>query len=797
MNAEEVPEVTMRRAKFATACVWVAAAAGVMAAFWAWPHHRLSAAVMGIAAVMAAVAATAFRYRVSFGEQLIAQQQREMQRHRSRLAEQERQFRRRQQEWEATRQELVSQLQEEEQRIEKRRRQLAEQLLLFHEGREFPQPIDLQAASITAASGKDGQEVVACAEASADAGRLRDLAEKDRLVMELLEQEAGRLYESIRRNRFTVDGKFSWDRLWGELSEVILAVARVYQPHSQNPLLETSLEQLLRAGSRICLHLLVLMETLPFRVQQYNIQSIYTYVRKVTKAYGTYRHVQPYMNYGSYVWMAGRWIAGGNPIVLATWWLATEAGSRGLAKLTSNYVDRHAVEFVLNLVRVVGYEIAGIYGGDFRYRDANWVYGSELVEMVASFPLSREVLRPALQELTHLQLRNEYDRIYLLRCLALHQRPAGLRSASYLLTRPERQRIAQRLEQFFLEHVHGRGHDRLEAWRRDAEQRLGVRLQLRGGAGRPSRSGRASPRQPSATASAPDTSIRPSVSPTLAEKWQVIVRALYAFLIVAKQRSDRDALELIAHSRMTASLPPADRERMLAELEDDAPVTFELPDLAAEDPLVEAFVTTLIDWDVTLRPYTLLGDDLVQESATFFRLSDEKLQTLMHSSLSRWFAATRWAEALADYPPVDVLSVLRLHLAEDEVPVFAYANVTLQGSLLDGRSSEAKTTKKRWLIGTNKRLLLFASAPPIVELEWECGDDQPPEVQEVAGYVWSTYRLVGGNVMTSSVPETAVVEIPGSMWHRCDAYFAALQRWIEQATQGSAPEASEGSPTGA
>ena len=74
-----------------------------------------------------------------------------------------------------------------------------------------------------------------------------------------------------------------------------------------------------------------------------------------------------------------------------------------------------------DMVRVIGYEVASIYGGDVRHRDANWIYGVELAELVSRFPLSRDSLSSALKEVGSVQLLNEYDRIFLYRCLAAHR----------------------------------------------------------------------------------------------------------------------------------------------------------------------------------------------------------------------------------------------------------------------------------------------------------------------------------------------------------------------------------------
>ena len=56
-------------------------------------------------------------------------------------------------------------------------------------------------------------------------------------------------------------------------------------------------------------------------------------------------------------------------------------------------IDRQALAVLSGLVRIVGYEVAGIYGGDFRHRDANAdVLGLEHVRDNGSFTLTSGVL---------------------------------------------------------------------------------------------------------------------------------------------------------------------------------------------------------------------------------------------------------------------------------------------------------------------------------------------------------------------------------------------------------------------
>ena len=80
-----------------------------------------------------------------------------------------------------------------------------------------------------------------------------------------------------------------------EALQMIQQVAKIYNPDSQNPLLETSLDQLARAASRICLHVLVLLEQLPVSVQHYNANKLYGYMQKAIASYGVYQKASPWL----------------------------------------------------------------------------------------------------------------------------------------------------------------------------------------------------------------------------------------------------------------------------------------------------------------------------------------------------------------------------------------------------------------------------------------------------------------------------------------------------------------------
>ena len=95
------------------------------------------------------------------------------------------------------------------------------------------------------------------------------------------------------------------------------------------------MDQLLRAGSRACLHLLVVLERLPLSPKDQNINTLHGYLQKTLKAYELYNSAQPYFGYMQTASYLGRWLAGATPVTLGLSWALTEFGKRG-AKAAAN-----------------------------------------------------------------------------------------------------------------------------------------------------------------------------------------------------------------------------------------------------------------------------------------------------------------------------------------------------------------------------------------------------------------------------------------------------------------------------
>lgn len=339
--------------------------------------------------------------------------------------------------------------------LQQREQALADRLATFHGWQEFPSPIDLSDPDRT-------DEQVA------------DLANKDREMLKLLSEEAELLFERIQQNVYRPDGVLDMQRMRDDAFGLADRVARIYQPDSERPLAETSIEQILRASSRAFMQMLIVTEQLPMNVQSYSLNDLYLYVQRGIKAYQVYKSVTPYWPYVNTAYYLGRLALGANPITMAAGWAISSAGVRGAKFVASRVVNQQAIVMLHQVIQVIGYEAANMYGGDFRYRDANWIYAAELSHMLSGIETTPKILKAALKEIAALRLRNEYDRVYIYRVIAENSSaiPKRFRARS-ILTEEERTIVQTQLVRF-AKKVAGLNEKAYNKWLRQLNKRLDV-----------------------------------------------------------------------------------------------------------------------------------------------------------------------------------------------------------------------------------------------------------------------------------------------------------------------------------
>ena len=618
----------------------------------------------------------------------------------------------------------AAEFEEQARRLGQRERDLAERLAQFHELLEYP---------------------VAHQPLAADPDELIRLSERDREVTRILEAEAERVYEKIRSNGYMRDEIPDVAAIREEVLQLVRRIAAVYSPESTHPLLETSFEQLARAASRICLHTLVLLEQLPLNVQQYSISRLYGYFRQAVTGYGAYQKAAPWITYLSRSLYAGRIMAAGNPMTLGAWWLASEVGRTGAKKLVRNVVDRQAVAIMHDLVTIVGVEVACIFGTGFRQRDPAWQLGVELVELISRFPLSRDSLQAGLQRITALPLKNEYDRIYLYRCLASHRsasHPAagrqsgGRQSGSHrrpgpaMLTRQEREFIAHSLEQFFAAQIHGAESAAVQAWRKEFEERYDLRLKL------VSQPGMHSPETQAADG----------------------LRSLATFIVSVADIPPDQIEHLLQHSGLLLLVAQQDRAEQLQNLAaTSSGQRFEPPELDPSSPVTDAFLRDLARCLVRIPEADDHLKQLVIEIGGWFRRSASEMSSLIDLESLAEARLHSQDGALPSNCEGRAARALLAQRQPQEVCVCCYPEISIAMP-----QAALRSLPDTWLIGYVTpdsgvaRILLVADQERAIV--WS-GSRQISLTRE-RGLITDSLRIRGGTWHRNPVPPTEQVPAP-------------------------------------
>lgn len=587
-------------------------------------------------------------------------------------------------------------------RIESRERSLTERFALHQELFEYPQP---SRPGIT----------------FEESDRL---TQQDREVLEMLQKEAEVTYEKIRSDGYKTDGEVDVELIRDDVVQLVRRVARVYAPDSENPLLETSFEQVARAAGRVCLHALVLVEQLPLDVKQYSFNSLYAYVQRAVVAYGRYQKSAPWISYLSRSVYAGRFLAGTNPLTLGAWVVATEMGKRAGQRAVENFVDRQAVELLHDLIRVIGFEVANVYGGDFRHRDPNWIYGTELTELMRRFPLSRENLREGLQQVSSLPLRNEYDRIYLYRCIADH-RSAGLAlSDPALLTRGEREQIAQQLEKFFADFVHGATARDIQNWQESFEERFDMKLKLA------------------------DPANRPAATDHATE----CVRSIAAFLQLVVGVDERDIEQRLVKSSLFCQMSATVKAETLGSLSE----SFQPPNLEPSNPAVDEYLRDLVKTvAANIQPDRDIERLLVETGAYFRRPVQQIQEDIDAAFVSR--IASQFVEAAPEKKiPAALARAIITHSPTARV-LFAYPDLSV------GAGDESASIEEAWLVAfeSNAATALIAFRPTEgPEPFWTAAK---PVASRDKGFLIDDCRLQGGTWSAGEFPASAALVVAGTI----------------------------------
>jgi hypothetical protein len=667
---------------------------------------------------VAAIAASAWWFR----RQLTAEEL-EIEKLRQQVADEEARIAKQKTDFEEQQKLLQKQFEQQAGQLDAREEALARRLLTFHEWMEFPEPLTLAAGP-------------------APAGNISELVRKDRQLMELLKAETQILYDNIITNKYVVEGKLLPLLIRDDVQQLVLKVARLYQPAAENPLLEVSLNQIIRAASRGSLNLLVVLDELPLAVKDYNLNSLYQYVRGAVEAYRLYRKTEPYWPYVNTAYYLSRFAMGANPLALGAWWFLGSLGKHGATAIAQQVVNRQALALLSSVVRVIGCEVAAIYGGDFRHRDANWIYGAELAELVSAFPLSREGLSAALKEIGALQFRSEYDRVFLYRCLAAHQsaQPGRYHAMDCLLS-DERHAIATRLEKFLDMYLHGRSADRIAAWKKGVEERLQVKLAV---------------------------GLKPALQ-SVREQVSDAVRSLASYLVGEKDLEGEDLAPLITTSKIFAQLAEEERPKLLAALKENPPYFFEHPDLDPDSDLVGLYLDDLAALEARVPPHDPQREESLFAVAAYLRKDAKVLEALLTKHRTAYFTDRLHPESPLRKAPAHVMRAVLDLLTGETARFFLFNPVTLEWP---GEKPPVEIKAgELWLLGTADKLLLFtAGTQP--QLLWR-GDSQV-QTEAVQKYLQTTCRLIGGEWLVPEVPAPTAIRLPLPLMTTYNNYLRPL-----------------------
>jgi hypothetical protein len=629
------------------------------------------------------------------------------------------------------------QLEERLHDVERQEQKLTDRLSLFHEWMEFPLD-DLD----------EEVEVIAPTDSS------RSLAEKDRKVIKLLEEESKLLFERIQKNEYSKEGMFDTLKARNDAISLVDRVARIYRPESENPLMETSVFQITRACSRASLQMLVLLEQMPLGVQERNFQELHQYLRQGLRAWRVYKQAEPYMPYVNSAMYLGRFAMGANPVTLGAWWAAGKLTSEGAKLIAKKVIHQQALGFVVAVVRIVGFEAASLYGGDFRHRDSAWIYLAELTDLMSRMPINSENLKQAMREVTRSQLRSEYDRVYLYRCFAggVSANPQRFEAADFL-TASERQKIARKLGRFYRNFVPDAKPKAERKWQDAVLARLKVPVDLSG-----------------------------SEHPPVAEQKEECVRWLASILLVSKQLEPTELAEPLAATEFFVDASEETRERWLEQLIADPPYDVEMPDIERDGPLAEMLLQAAATLLVANLPFQIQEEAIFNDLAVYLDRDHDKAETILERAMVNHVADSLDRNSSKRRFSPEIARAILLGLDDEDNLLFAFDGAKLRDP--QHQASEVPGV----LIGSEQAVKFVAVGGPtdgIPTVLWQT-ELEHVRLRRLGGMWRDAAEIVSAKAASeasrekdpqaASTSATATIRVDGSLVSKFENYFQALIR---------------------
>lgn len=304
-----------------------------------------------------------------------------------------------------------------------------------------------------------------------------DKAYFDDEVAQLLHDKAEVIFDKIINKKYTEKTVFKHQLLLEDIVDLIESVARIHHPESQNPLLETSIENLFRSLNRVSLQLLVLIDSFPINIKEYNLRKTYLYIQKSATTIGYYKKAEPFLTFASPILRIGM---ASNPLVGVAQAVAYEAGKQAIKTGSEKY----ALNLLHDVIEIIGEQASTIFGDtSLRYRSKDWIYAVELTELMYHFnPVESAVLSKVMKIIGGLSIRSEYDRIFIYHCLAQNKSANPDSFLSDFFTDKDKQALVKKLRDFIENKLNKNRTEesdkKLLNWRKKAEQRLAVKIPL-------------------------------------------------------------------------------------------------------------------------------------------------------------------------------------------------------------------------------------------------------------------------------------------------------------------------------
>ncbi len=590
--------------------------------------------------------------------------------------------------------------------------------------------------------------------------------ERERQVLAFCKGESERLFNKVIENGYVRNGVLQPEEIYKDVIQLFEGVAKIYRPDSDDPLLETSMEQVLRFMHNVSLQLLVQLEQLPVDVKRFNLRETYRFMKKAMDYYGMYKKVNPYWNYAKPAIFLGRFALGANPITLGISWTLTELASLGGKKISSRYTKKYGLRMFHESIRIVGSETAAVYGADFRERDPDRIFATELIEMVHHFPPSRESLEASLKEIGRLPLHSEYDRVYLYRCLANRFSAKPRRRDCAVADGIE---VAKRLEKVFAMLYGNENPDQVNKWRRAAEARLGVKLQLAGNA----------------------------LSLDRPDELRAGFYSIASYLIGHKMLELDVAEKHLGAMRLANLMEGEELSKALLQVRQKPPMVFDYPECLLSKDVAKAYMDDLIDSQLGVFPREVDGH-LVEEAAAYFRDKPEDWHDRVDERAREFLLGQLPPGAQQTHIDARVARALLTALAPGERMQLLYPVSGVEGDITFHASFKAL-----WLAGTNKRPLTLLGAVERPEGPWHIETLWHPDggalsLDHSKTFLTQAYRLRGGTwdaaqAEVKSGGKPPVIRMRNRRGSSNESYFMSLrERYLQLTGHDAAESALEG-----